>query len=543
VSDTRPSRRWNIFANPLFVKGLRTQLRFHQALTRGILTFVITGFVFLITYLTPTRQRMVQNEAATTLWTAIWVIQGWILMILGTGSVASGIALEKERGAFDFHRMTPMGVPSKILGYLFGLPAREYFMFLVTVPLMLLAGWIEKISIRDLLHLYLVFFSAVGLYHMLGFVIGMISNKPRQTGGIVQIGILLLYLFLPRLGDLGFTFFDYLTVLPAFSNILSPKETIQGREVPFFALSLPPTLYTLLIQGFLLLSFFGVAYRKWHQESRHAFSKTYALIFFAVLQTFLVGSLWPFLAQKKTHSWLLEQLAGSHALNQWIVLLYLFFLISGALSVLLIHIVTPNDPTFVKGIRRAKKLGLPRVPSTSDAASSSWCGGWFIGLTTISYFSLMYLGQESGRFFTRPPSTFAFLAFPLLFTGLILYVQAAREYWSRRGFFLFLFLLWGVPFFIYLTFWVADRSPVLASYLATPSPMIAFLFAVQNLQLQQLPSAGNVELRPHLPVLTLVSILVQAALAGVFLTLRLHATQLILKQEWATEESPRREIP
>ena len=55
-------------------------------------------------------------------------------MFLGTGRVASITAEERESGLLDYQRMTPMNPFSKIIGYIFGIPAREYYMFFFTLP-------------------------------------------------------------------------------------------------------------------------------------------------------------------------------------------------------------------------------------------------------------------------------------------------------------------------------------------------------------------------------------------------------------------------
>ena len=64
----------------------------------------------------------------------IFFVQGVILMFMGTGAVASGIANERDSGVLDYQRITPMGPMRKIVGYLFGLPVREYFLFALTLP-------------------------------------------------------------------------------------------------------------------------------------------------------------------------------------------------------------------------------------------------------------------------------------------------------------------------------------------------------------------------------------------------------------------------
>ena len=114
-------------------------------------------------------------------------------MFLGTGRIASVTAEEKETGLLDYQRMTPMSPPAKILGYLFGLPAREYFMFFLTLPFLLHCAVVGEIPLLNLLHLYAVFFSSVILYHLTAHVIGMVVSKPRVASWVARISVLGLY--------------------------------------------------------------------------------------------------------------------------------------------------------------------------------------------------------------------------------------------------------------------------------------------------------------------------------------------------------------
>ena len=73
-------------------------------------------------------------DAARTGIIPLLVFQGIILFILGTAQVAGGMTAERDEGVIDYQRLIPMSPLSKVLGYLFGLPVREYVMFLATLP-------------------------------------------------------------------------------------------------------------------------------------------------------------------------------------------------------------------------------------------------------------------------------------------------------------------------------------------------------------------------------------------------------------------------
>lgn len=546
----------NIFRNPLVTKGIRARLRLKALIGAGVVTLVISTFIFLVSYLTATERGILESQlAGRAALVPIFVVQCIILMFMGTGSVASGIVMERERGLLDYQRMTPMSPTSKIFGYLFGLAAREYYMFLLTMPFVILSIVLGRISLFKILNLYVVFFSSVWLYHMTGFVAGMLSKKPTQASWLARVIVIVLYLFLPRLADLGFTFFGFLTVLPTFygmvkgevsslQNPLDQAHVAQWEQVPFFTVNLNPTVFTIIIQGFLLVTFFFVIYRKWHQEGHHAFSKVFSIVFFLILQLLLLGSLWPALAgAKSVASPLLNLQAkrheGSHApfrpeVTRGVelqLLFYIFFLISGVANMLLVHVITPSRHKFTRGLRRARKLGMTRIPVTSDSASSLWYVAGCVALTLVNYFVFVQLARVSGVYFESEPSLWSVIALPLLFAGMVLYMQAIREYWSGRAFFFSLFVLWIIPFLISTILLAAFDMRIIASYASASTPMTAFLFGVQNLLMGQPEGLQLPGFEQHTSSLVAASIVLNALLAGVFLTLRTRQRQALIHSE------------
>ena len=63
---------------------------------------------------------------------------------------------------------------------LFWITTREYFMFLLP-PLLFHCVIVGKIPWLNVLHLYLVFFSSVILYHLTAHVIGLVVPRPRAA--------------------------------------------------------------------------------------------------------------------------------------------------------------------------------------------------------------------------------------------------------------------------------------------------------------------------------------------------------------------------
>ena len=134
--------------NPLVIKGIRERLRIKQLIAWGLFALIITSFAYLTAYLEASESQWQYDDemeewipgepspinGARAAFPVLLIVQGFILLFLGTGRVASGTAEEREIGLLDYQRMPPMNPFAKIVGYLFGLPAREHFMFILTLP-------------------------------------------------------------------------------------------------------------------------------------------------------------------------------------------------------------------------------------------------------------------------------------------------------------------------------------------------------------------------------------------------------------------------
>jgi len=491
----------NIFTNPIVTKCARERLRLRNAVSWAIVVVVVTGFVYAICYKFAEVQAELREETAGKFaLVAILVMQGIILMLMGTGSVAIGIAQERMNGTLDYQRMSPMRTTSKILGYLFGLPIREYFLFLLTMPFVIYAAVKSGVRLTNLLHMYLVGFISVWLYHMTGLVAGMVSPKPWRAGVATQGMVLLMYFVMPQLANLGFTFFLFLTPRPVFARLaydeldldlrgIVDPENLQN-SVAFFNLHINPSTFTVLLQGFLILTLFMIVYRKWREESQHPLSKPYAVLVFVITQIMLLGTLWPRINDAAQFVDLSERFKRIRVINlarvdpgglmigEW---LYVFFFVSLAMALLLVSLITPTRHTYAKGLRRARKLALPRVPRLSDAASAVPYAVAFVLITCISYAVLVNIAIDARHFFRTVPG-FISLALPAaLFTALVLYMQALCQRFGLRGMLMAMFLIWVVPFLTYALM-IASAGPRLtANYVGTPMPLNAFGYAIANL--------------------------------------------------------------
>ena len=511
--------------NPLIRKGIRERLRLKQLIAWGLLTLILTSFTYLTAYLEGSDGQWIYDEESES-WEKgepspvngarkafPWLlgVQGFILMFLGTGRMAGGTAEERETGLLDYQRMTPMRPHSKIIGYLFGLPAREYFMFALTLPFLVHAIVVGDLSPGKVFHLYGVFLSCVLLYHLTAHVTGLIVSKPRAASWVSRMVVLGLYVFLPGLGQAGFSFLSFLTLLPTYFGLMSEELILVGQqnlnmwhqematfwtEVPFFETTLSPAFFTVLMQGLLLAGLFATAHRKWRNEALTAFSKPAGIGLFLLLQFLLIGSLWQLYGNGNASGLLGTAISGDKFDEQLIqetesgivratvrrtgmvvvsVQTILFTLSLGA-SVLILNVTCPTRHQYLKGKRRSAKLGLQDIPLWADEKP-----GWLMVLCLalimpFTHFALLTRAVDSGLYFEEFPGMGAYILPCVLFAACLTYIRAAREKWFAVGFWGFLGLLWITPLLACMVLAVGWEEEVfdVIFHLGSLSPPFAF---------------------------------------------------------------------
>ena len=505
--------------NPLIIRGIRERLRTKNLIASGLFSLILCSSLYLSAFLDGMQVYIPANESdsgmselisipengAREAFTILLILQGFYLMFLGTGRVASVTAEEKECGLLDYQRMTPMSPLSKIIGYAIGLPAREYFMFLITVPFLFHCSVVGKIPFLDLAHLYAVFFCSVLLYHLTAHVIGMVVSRPRAASWVARLSVLALYVFLPVLGQAGISFLSFLTIIPTYFGKILPHLLPEGmeklgrfegqavafwQEVPFFTVQVSPTTFTFAMQGILLLGLFITAYRKWRLDALPALSKPQGIGLFVMLQFLLLGSLWPFFSMGEASGLLGHVLqidpAKTGLPNQlkhdaqpalaMIVVQAVFFLLNLAAVLLLINVCCPNPHRRLKGIQRKEKLGLARIPFLADEAP----GGIFVMLLSLVVFlvftCLHFLAVSSEQVNSVSSSIDAVFLPGLFFLCISLALRAAREQWFNLGFWGFVGLVWITPMLACLVLAVDDflGNSQLMLYLSSFSPLTFF---------------------------------------------------------------------
>ncbi|MGB0768345.1 MAG: hypothetical protein ACPGYV_11620 [Phycisphaeraceae bacterium] len=487
---------WLPWHNPMVVRGFRTRLRLPLLVSWGIVTAVASVFLYVVVAGNAIKaDGVTPQEAARDAILPLLFMQGLILMVLGTGSIAGGMARERTFRLLDYQRLTPMSPSAKIVGLLLGLPIREYFMFAVSLPFVFYAAWRGGLSFGILLQFYLVFLSSALVYHLTGLAAGVIVDKPWQAGTLSQGLVVVLYLALPQASKFGFTFFEYLTARPIFYGMVNQhllpdgiSGIVQGAlqdprysSVAFFGLTFTPLVFSLLVQGFVMVALYVMIHRKWRDESTLSFSKTFAIGFYAVVQIFLVGSVYPFLTNDEMFgqlvtSYLEEDPFKGPEQGFVFAILLITLVVSGCMAILTVFLCTPSWYQSVVGLRRIVRKGGRRLRWDDDAASGLSVAGGCIVIAGIGFLSVYQTAVSSGRVVAENPLFEVFLPL-VLFAFVLLTVQQVIEQFSDNVFVMFLFGFWIVPVLGFIVVTTAFRQPITGVYVGLFFPFFGLYMA------------------------------------------------------------------
>ncbi|MFZ9941357.1 MAG: hypothetical protein ACO3F7_04315, partial [Luteolibacter sp.] len=379
---------WRIWENPIFLRYCRSRLRLRGLGIALLITLLIAAFISGLVQSIGIRSNTDPVSAARSAIIPLFVFQALILFVLGTAQTSGGMITERDEGVIDYQRLIPMTPLSKVLGYLFGLPVREYVMFLCTLPFTAWAMWSGGIECRVWLPLYLILLSTTLTYHFTGLVTGTVVRN-RRWAFLISIGLVFsLYTIVPQMANFGLVFFKYLTITPVFEESLPgllPKNAAAALKagqqlfptVKFFDLDFPEAVFTAFSQGGLILVFATMLCRKWQRHEAHLLNKAWALGFYAWVQVLLLGNALPLIETGELFPSrgferfipLKADWAPTH--GEALVMISVYGIFSLSLTFILALIITPNIDRQTRGWRKARKHGQEKIPMLGDAASAT----------------------------------------------------------------------------------------------------------------------------------------------------------------------------
>ena len=535
---------WAVWKNPIFRRYCQSRLR-PGALGVGLLvTVLIAGFIVTLVHSIGVREHMKPSDAARLGIIPLLVWQGLILFVFGTAQVAGGMTAERDEGVIDYQRLIPMSALSKVFGYLFGLPVREYVLFLASLPFTAWSLWRGEVAWTVWLPLYAVVFTSTLLYHFTGLVTGTVVRN-RRWAFLFSISVVFaLYTVIPQTAKFGLVFFKYLTVTPVFEESLTgilPSSAasvarLAERLIPtvkFFGLDFSEAVFTAFSQGGLIITFIIMLCRKWRRAEAHLLGKLWATGFFIWIQILLLGNALPLidpgnLFPSRAFAGMF-QIARQRNWTNWtpqpmeaVAMSGIYGLVTLGLIFILAGIITPSRENQVRGWRRARKQGASSLPRLSDASTAFWAvlvmaiagaAGWFL-FTRALVESRWFPGHEV------PLLTFGYFAAVMLAGGVGF--QALLEAKGGRVIGLVTIFVGIVPVMAGVVLAaISDRMIPLASWLNGISPVSLPVYAAGTLlSIAEIPEQAARAIPRAFYFWLLVSTLVM-----LWLTVRLWSTR------------------
>jgi hypothetical protein len=524
----KPVAFWELHKNPILLRYMRSRLRWDGMAAALILTLVITVFTFVISYNGAVRFSFENSvNAYRAAFLPMFLIQVIIMMFLGTGSVASGITQEYEDGMVDYQRLTPMSPMAKILGYLFGLPIREWFLFAVTSVLIGIIVVKGQVPMESVWRVYSVFFLSIILYHLMALVVVHSMNKKRVAGRVIQLLVVVLYFVFPLLSQFGLVFFEYLTVRPILKeNILEyiPKGVNMRRlldmdgghtTVPFFDQQLSAWSFSMIIMGALIVSFLLMLCRRWKDVTSHLMSKPFGLLFYAFLMFFLIGNTLPIakkgemsitrnFAEMHENSLLdrIEQEQRESVRNYFEARLQeyrkktkeknalaadaplaqtVFGTICVLFACMIIYIVTPRNEKYLLGLRRASNVKKRWIPFHWDEAPGllvTSCITLMLVFTLYCFSTTLYNAPTMPE---KIRELIPFIPVVCLYAATVAFVfYLVYETWENKGLFLLLLCIWVLPIMVALVIAVQSSHYPTLVWVSSISPIAAYGYGMTD---------------------------------------------------------------
>jgi hypothetical protein len=363
--------------NPLFLQNWRERMR--PALVVSAL--IVTGFVIFLIFSGAYVQKSVTSSGADPhldvfLWLAY--AQGVALLLVGSMSANNMAARERIAGTLDFHRSSPTPRLTQILGILFGATSLEWTMVLATLPISLTLSLITNIGIMMAITFYIQLFICAVFFHLGAIFMGIQAYGDAQAATRREnpLKIFIIFYFFSQIFFLPLathqaSFVYHMSWLPAYSELKEhihpasaasyrwPDAETTNLLFTFYGTKLSAFCYQILVQIPFILFLWSAITRKISFPGRPVLTKIQALSLIGFFVFLFLGSSLSVLWNPPL----------KHALRPNDHLLaYLYFVLF--LGMFTLFSQTPNRLSYLKGLRRAQRLGIKKLGRYDDQTSN-----------------------------------------------------------------------------------------------------------------------------------------------------------------------------
>ncbi len=423
--------------NPIIVKHLRSRLRPAQAVPGAIAVVCLAAALTWLAFATDAAgARDGGFIGGSIVFSLLWCLLALVLVVLGSQQVATAVSVARETGILDFHRISPLPPVAVALGFFLGASIRETCYALLLVPFLVATAVLAAMPWTTLLDLLATVVLIAWLIHASQLLSALVSRRPRTSGR----GILVLMFI----------------ALGAVASAARGEAALADLAAPaFFGVPLPRVVFlgihSLSATFFLLVA----ATRRMRDQRAALLSKTQALSCLATVATLAVGCLWT-----------AEPTAALIALLAVLV-------VTGVVCGMPIAV---TEGEYLKGVRRARRVGRVAPQPLDDAATSGVC---VIGLCLVATVAVVVLQRRLAADWQAWMWAWAIGLAVIATHGF------ARQYFQLRGgqrgglqCNLALFLLWVLPLPVAAAWSASGLDATLGTFLWTATPWAGMTQAV-----------------------------------------------------------------
>jgi len=198
--------RNNPLNSALFLTGFHQRLRSNNIFAYTILIFLTIGVIFA----NEINKSVNVNEWVSQVIFKLGILQGIILIGVGSLSAYKLANQEQSSGTLLYHQKSSNSQSLKVLGLLFGSTSLEWILFLLIALFQLFFLKLSEYSFIPLIQFYALIAVCSLNFQTGGLIIGLLKKTQKQLLSLVQVSILfafLIYLFLTH--QLAFSTFLY----------------------------------------------------------------------------------------------------------------------------------------------------------------------------------------------------------------------------------------------------------------------------------------------------------------------------------------------
>ena len=407
---------WNLAGNPVFRRYAAARLRPLRLAVWVLFTQLLVGFMWLIGAMicllgeseqfifsvssSEFRELLAAHgrEAALAAWLPVLVVQVLLMIIMGTFSVATGVAREGNEGMMDAMLLTPMPTGHRVVGQLLGLPVLENLLALLLMPWVGLSMWLGHLPPAMVGKIYLLLATSVLFHHAVGLLAGTIIRQKILAGTLSQVCVLLLHFVLPYFGKFGIGMIAYLAVEPAIQQVavasLPEVFVTLGMAAPdsmlttvrFFRWELGLPGYHWLITVSALAALLWVLARRWKNPESQLLGKIGTIVLSAWLLLLTCGEFIPLLEsggiptrslQRYVENGLDENGSGISS-GLGLLRLVAIGVAMGCVNLLLTSALVPSPQARRRAVGHRwwsdGRDAMPWVAAISVLSAVAWCG-------------------------------------------------------------------------------------------------------------------------------------------------------------------------